>query len=51
MDGTREKWAMGSIQMERMRYVSRLKGANLITNYLQKRDMKRSFTKGQNATT
>ncbi len=45
MDGTREKWAMGSIQMERMRYVSRLKGANPISNYLLKRDIKCSFTK------
>ena len=46
MDRTREKWAIGPIQMGKMGHVSRLKGANLISNYVQKRDTKRCLIKG-----
>ncbi len=33
MDGIREKWTMGPIQMDRMRHVSQLKRANSISHY------------------
>ncbi len=36
---------MSPLQMGRMGHVSRSKGANPITNYLQKRDMKCNFIK------